>query len=127
MNMGKALRVSIKAFSFCALLCCVDGSDAAFLFSLYHKIVWRARGFEANHAARRVYHPQLACGMESRRRSVWNHHEVMYGMSLQNRSVVFSQRIDLSLAMMSCENLPKKRVSNYAGNEAMYYAKNNFT
>ena len=37
----------------------VDGGDAAFLFSLYHKIAGRARGCEANHAVRRVYHLQL--------------------------------------------------------------------
>ena len=30
-----------------------------FFAPLYHKIAWRARGCEANHAARRVYHPQL--------------------------------------------------------------------
>ena len=30
-----------------------------FLVSLYHKIAGSTRGFEANHAARRVYHPQL--------------------------------------------------------------------
>ena len=57
----------------------------AFLFSLYHKIAVSARGCEANHAVRRVYHPQLACGMESRRRSVWNHHEVMYGINPKER------------------------------------------
>ena len=31
----------------------------AFPFSLYHKIARSARGCEANHAVRRVYHPQL--------------------------------------------------------------------
>ena len=44
----------------------------AFLFSLYHKIAGRARGCEANHAVRRVYHPQLV--------AVWNWHEVPYGI-----------------------------------------------
>ena len=32
-----------------ALLCRVDGGDAAFLFLLYHKIAGSARGCEANH------------------------------------------------------------------------------
>ena len=41
------------------ILCRVDGGDAAFLFLLCHKIAGSARGCEANHAARRVYHPQL--------------------------------------------------------------------
>ena len=41
------------------ILCRVNGGDAAFLFSLYHKIAGSARVGEANLAARRVYHPQL--------------------------------------------------------------------
>ena len=34
----------------------------------------------SNQGVSLVWNPQLACGMESDRRSAWNHHKVMHGI-----------------------------------------------
>ena len=63
-------------------LCRVDRGDAAFLFSLYHKIAGRARGCEANHAEgvygiRNLLRYGIATKerMESSRSDVWHQSE----------------------------------------------------